>query len=224
MPRRIQPLITDEYYHVFNRTINKEPIFVNRRDTHRAIETINYYRFLSPRPRLSYFLNFAAELQERLISNYLNKGLRQVEIVAFVLMPNHFHFLLKQEKENGISKFLANFQNSYTKYFNTKNRRSGHLFGGQFKAVIIEDQEQLLHVNRYIHLNPFSSFVVKDLLALENYSYSSLPEYFGNTNTNICNSESILSSFPTSQAYKQFVFDQADYQRKLDQIKHLVFE
>ena len=139
-------------------------------------------------------------------------------------MQNHFHFLLKQNVENGISLFLAQFQNSYTRYFNTKNRRQGHLLQGQFKAVRIEDDDQLLHVHRYIHLNPYVSYVVKDIKELEEYKYSSFPEYLNREKNEICDKPIILSHFPTIKQYKKIITDQADYQRELGQIKHLVME
>lgn len=147
-----------------------------------------------------------------------------VELICFCLMPNHLHLLLSQKKDNGISKFMANLQNSYTRYFNTKHERIGPLMQGQFKAVLIEDDEQLLHVSRYIHLNPYSSFIVKDLTDLEKYPWSSLPEYLGIVSTSICNKQVILSYFKSVEDYKKFVFDQADYQRKLEKIKHLILE
>ena len=152
------------------------------------------------------------------------KAMYLVSIISFVLMPNHFHFLLKQNVENGISLFLAQFQNSYTRYFNTKNRRQGHLLQGQFKAVRIEDDDQLLHVRRYIHLNPYVSYVVKDIKELEEYKYSSFPEYLNHEKNEICNKPIVLSHFPTIKQYKKFITDQADYQRELGQIKHLVME
>ena len=148
------------------------------------------------------------------------------EIIAYCLMPNHFHFLLKQLKENGISIFLRNFTDSYTRYFNTKQERNGPIFQGRFKAVRIETDEQLLHVGRYIHLNPHTSYVVKTLKDLENYPYSSLPEYLGDSSLKheICNKEIMLGYFKNPTLYKQFVFEQADYQRTLGNIKHLLLE
>lgn len=92
-------------------------------------------------------------------------------------MPNHFHLLLKQTKENGISKLVANFQNSYTRYFNLKNERVGPLFQGVFKALRVKTDEQLIHVSRYIHLNPYSSSVIKSFEELKRYPWSSVEEY-----------------------------------------------
>ena len=138
-------------------------------------------------------------------------------------MPNHFHFLLRQREKNGISIFLSNFQNSYTRYFNTQDKRVGPLFLDQFKAVRIEDEDQLLHVHRYIHLNPITSFVVKTVEKLRTYLWSSLPEYFGLTQ-GFCETKTILSQFRKRSAYETFLYDQIAYQQKLASIKHLILE
>ena len=153
-----------------------------------------------------------------------NNTKKIVDITSFTFMPNHFHFLLKQNVNKGISKFLALFQNSYTRYFNTKNTRSGHVFQGQFKAVRVEDDEQLLHLNRYIHLNPHTSYVVKTFSELKQYPYSSLPEYLNNQKNSLCNIQEVLSHFSSLKKYEDFLFDQAGYQRALEKIKHLILE
>ena len=147
-----------------------------------------------------------------------------VEIIAYCLMPNHLHLLLKQLEENGISIFMSNLTNSYTRFFNTKQKRKGPLFQGKFKGVRIETDEQLFHVSRYIHLNPYSSFVLKSLEELESYPYSSLPEYLGLKKEIHCKTEIILNNFKNIQSYEDFVFDRAGYQRELEKIKHLAIE
>ena len=138
-------------------------------------------------------------------------------------MPNHFHLLLRQTEERGISKFLSNFQNSYTRYYNTKNERDGAIFLNQFKAVLIRTDEQLIHVSRYIHLNPTTSYVVKDFHSLLDYPWSSLSEYLNNK-PEICEIETIMDIFGTSTNYRKFLEEQVEYQRELDKIKHLILE
>lgn len=138
-------------------------------------------------------------------------------------MPNHFHLQLRQRKDNGISKFLANLQNSLTHYFNTRSNRVGHLFEGQFKAVRIESEEQLFHIHRYIHLNPYTGFIVKNIDNLLMYQWSSLKEYINNKK-NLCETKYILSHFKTRKKYLAFILNQADYQKKLNKIKHLILE
>lgn len=223
MPARFTPLVTDQYYHIFNRGVNKQPIFEAIRDYKRALDILNFYSF-NPKLRFSKFLLLSKEEKSNFMDNLHKVNDKLVDIICFCLMPNHFHLLLNQMKDNGISKFMANLQNSFTRYFNTKHERIGPLLQGQFKAVLIEDDNQLLHLSRYIHLNPYSSYIVKNLGILEEYPWSSFPEYLGRTAIEICNKNVILSQFKDRIAYKKFVFDQADYQRKLEAIKHLVLE
>lgn len=222
MPGRKTPLVTDEIYHVYNRGINKQPTFNTKREYQRALLATQFYRVFNPPIRLSKFLQLERKRQEEILE-VMNRGEKLVQIICFCLMPNHFHFLLKQKKENGISKFLGNFENSYTRYFNTRNGRDGALFLDQFKAKRIEDDEQFIHVSRYIHLNPYAGFVVKSFDELVEYPWSSLPNYL-NGNNGFIEPNLVLDMFGGRDKYRQFVFDQADYQKKLKMIEHLFLE
>lgn len=223
MPSRQIPLVTGEIYHTFNRGIDNRITFTNKREYKRALEIIRFYQFASPPLKLSRFLTLSTEDKER-ITSQLNALPKLVNVISFCLMPNHFHFLLQQMVDNGISRFLSQLQNSYTRYFNTKHERVGPLFLDQFKAVRIETNEQLLHVSRYIHLNPYSSFVVKTIKELITHRWSSLPEYLFPEKEKLCDKTLVLSQFKNKGAYEKFIFDQADYQRKLDVIKHLFID
>jgi len=224
MPGREIPLTTNEVYHILNRGIAFQPSFQNKKNYTRAIEALFYYQNKKPPLRYSKFLLLANSKRTQILEKLTQEKQFLVEIISYCLMPNHFHLLLKQLAENGISKFISNFTNSYTRYFNTKHKRTGPLFQGKFKAIRVETDEQLFHLSRYIHLNPYSSYVVKTLKDLENYSYSSLPEFLGKTQTNFCSKEIILDNFKNKSSYQKFVFDQANYQRKLEEIKHLLLE
>lgn len=222
MPGRAIPLVTNEIYHVFNRGINRQPTFTNKKEFNRAIQTIKFYRFAKPPLRLSKFLLLEQRRQDEIIQ-IVQVSVKAVEIFAYCLMPNHFHFLLKQLIDGGIAKFIGNFQNSYTRYFNTLHKRDGSLFLDQFKALRIETDEQLIHLSRYIHLNPYTGFVVKTFDELELYPFSSFNHYIkGDENT--ISSNFILGFFKNLESYKQFVFDQANYQRELKFIEHLLLE
>lgn len=223
MPGRIIPLVNDQIYHVFNRGINHQPTFLNKLEYKRAMLVIDFYRFCDLPTRLSKFLTLPNEDRTKIMDNLKKEHDKLVDILAFCLMPNHFHFLLRQRKDKGISKFLGNLQNSYTRYFNTKNERDGSIFLDQFKAVLIRTDVQLTHVSRYIHLNPYASYVVKDLDGLFEYPWSSLPEYLKNE-PKICELETIMSFFKTPKAHQNFIQDQADYQRQLHKIQHLALE
>lgn len=187
------------------------------------MDTLRFYRFSNLPFKLSKFFNIAQSERIQIMQKIEKESGKLVEIICFVLMPNHFHFLLKQLQDNGISTFTANFSNSYAKYFNTKHERVGPLFQGRFKAVHIQDDEQLIHVSRYIHLNPAVSSLVK-IEELESYLWSSYPEYLNLVNTNIADKSLILSFFKSVNKYKKFVMDQFEYGKKLEQIKHLALE
>lgn len=224
MPGRKIPLVTGEIYHVLNRGVASQPTFIDWRDYKRAREAMIYYQNLRPPQRYSLFLVQAKKKREEILAKLREKGEIWAEIIAYCFMPNHFHFLLKQTSDEGISKFLSLVQNSYTRYFNKRRRREGPLFKGKFQAVRVETDEQLWHLSRYIHLNPYSSYVVKTLKELANYPYSSFPEYLGESKNNYCQKEVVLDNFASKEAYKKFVFDQADYQRTLEAAKHLWLE
>lgn len=221
MPGRLIPLVTNEIYHVFNRGIDKRPTFTTKSEYRRATNSMLYYRYSQPGKRFAYFIKLSAEEQIKFLKE-LSSHSQYVDILAYCFMPNHFHFLVKQQTDLGISKFMSLFQNSYTRYFNTKHDRVGSLFLNQFKAVRIETDEQLLHVSRYIHLNPLTSYVVKDFDSLKSFTWSSFPEYLKKS-SNILNTEMILNFFKGNK-YEEFVQNQVEYQRELDKIKHLVLE
>jgi len=224
MPFRKIPLVTDEFYHIFNRGIASQPTFLNKRDYQRMMETIPFYKNDNLPFKYSKLLMLPVRERAVVWEKIIRAKDSLVEIIAYSLMPNHFHFLLKQTKENGIRRFIGNIVNSYTKYFNTKRERTGPLFQGRFKAIRIETDNQLLHLSRYIHLQPFTSYLVKSLEELMEYPYSSFPEYLQKVREGVCTKEEILTHFKTKGKYKTFVFDNADYQRKLERIKHLLLE
>jgi len=224
MPGRKVPLITNQIYHVLNRGTASQPTFLTKKDYQRMLEIILYYQNENLSLSYAHFLRLPTQEKAEILEKLRNQKEFLVEIITYCLMPNHFHLLLKQLQENGISNFMSKITNSYTRHFNSKNERTGHLFQGKFKAVMVETNEQLLHVSRYIHLNPYTSFVIKTLQELKNYPYSSFPEYLGQSKTNFFRKEVILDQFKNISFYRKFVFDQAEYQRKLEEIKHLIME
>lgn len=203
----------EQFYHVFNRGVEKRTTFIDRRDYNRFIDSLNYYRSKNQHIRFSFRGRIAIE----------NKNISSdplfAEVVSYCLMPNHFHLLLKQVNDNGITTFLSKLSNSYTKYFNTKYRRVGPLFQGSFKAVRIASDEQLIHVSRYIHLNPLIDYLVKDLRA---YVYSSYLEYL-RIKEGFCHKDYIMSNF-SSEAYEKFVLDQENYGRSIKLLERATHE
>lgn len=220
MPCRKIVIATGEIYHIFNRGIARSEIFESKRDYSRFQNIIEFYRFEKTPIPYSHFARLIFEEKEMVMDKLRAESYPQVELYVDCLMPNHFHLLLKQLKEFGISKFVANIQNAYAKYFNIKNGRCGSLFQSMFKAVRIENEEQLLHVSRYIHLNPCTSYLVEPQNILT-WTWSSLVEYLEKRPERFLNTQLILNLIGGSKNYEKFVLDQVDYQRKLDQIKHL---
>lgn len=215
-------LANGEYYHIFNRGIACQPVFLNKRDYERFLLTFDYYRFSNPSVRLSRFLQFPLEERTKVLQDIRGKGNKIVETLCFSLLPNHYHLLIKQVEDKGISIYLNKLTNSYTRYFNVKRKRVGDLFQGVFKAVHIETEEQLIHLSRYIHLNPLVSFVVSDK-EFFSYPWSSLFDYLKGSSL-LVDISTILSFFKSSEAYKKFILDRTDYAKKLEEIKHLTCE
>lgn len=207
-------LATGEYYHILNRSIQGIPIFKGKRENILFLEAMEYYLQPNPPTRFSIYRvgieKYQINLEEHLVS-----------IINFCIMPNHFHFTLRQEKENGIRKFIQRLTNSFAHYFNLKYKNRGPLFEGNFKAVRIETDEQLIHLSRYIHLNPVTAYLVENP---EDYPYSSYQAYLEKEDSEIVDPSPILEQFPSPEKYQNFVQSQKDYQRELERIRHLILE
>ena len=172
--------------------------------------------------RYSYFVKLDNELREIKEKEIQISKYFKVSILAYSLMPNHFHILLKQTYEKGVIRFVADILNSLTRYFNSANQRKGPVFIPQFKSRMIVSREQLIHVSRYIHLNPYSGGIVKSFAELEKYKYSSLREYLFDEK-GVCDKDVIFGNFVHGiKQYRGFVWDNADYQKSLEYLKHLV--
>ena len=207
-------LANGEYYHVFNRGTDKKMIFTNNNEYRRFFDLIRFYQYQKT-IRFSY-LNKTE--REKIIKESVGEQL--VEIICYCLMPNHYHLLLKQIADNGISRFIRTITNSYAKYFNAIHERTGILFQGNFKAVRVEDNEQLLHISRYIHINPLTGFVTENL---NDWYWSSLREYVYNP-SEICNKEIILDQFKDKNSYLNFINDLKDYKKNYSLLENLILD
>lgn len=172
--------------------------------------------------RYSFYRLLPHPVKENYIKN-IEKQTPLVDLFAFAIMPNHFHLLLKQLYDKGISTFISNIQNGFAKFFNLKNDRHGTLFQNPFKAKIVETHEEFIHISRYIHLNPITSFII-DIDHLKDYPWTSMKWYMRDEENKFINKNYILESFKNAEEYFQFVRDQSDYQRHLGIIKHLTLE
>ena len=219
-PRK-EILVKGEIYHIFNKSIGNLEILVTKRDLQRAFDLINYYR-IPQDVKYSKFKTLSKEVRENYIFNLKNK-IPLVEIYAFALMPNHYHVLLKQIQDNGISFFVSNFQNGFAKFFNKKYERLGGLFIRPFKSKIISTDEIFLHVSRYIHLNPATSHL-SDYESIKIDPRTSYPYYLEKKQGDMINTKLILTLEGSKERYEKFVMNQIDYQRRLHLIKNQIFE
>lgn len=215
MPSRyvIRNFSENKIYHVFNRGVEKRKIFMDEQD----YNMFSYYLFIYVAP-LEKILQKYPLLPLRLQGKNLSG---EIEITSYCLMPNHFHLLLKQNNKDSISKFIKQLTNAYTLYFNQKYKRVGGLMQGRFKAVDIDKDDLLIHVSRYIHLNPVTAGLTKDI---KNYKWSSLNDYLDNLDNYILNKNIILSYFSSPKDYRNFVLDQVGYAKNLEAIEHLLLD
>lgn len=213
MPYRTTLFTNNYFYHVFNRGVEKRTIFQDERDCIHFLRMLNYYQHSGQKPSYS-------RARDDQIEEVLVRG-RNIEVISYCFMPNHFHFLLKQLEENGVTDFMRKISNGYTKYFNTKHKRVGPLFQGSFKAVLMESDQQLVHVSRYVHLNPLVSGITKDL---KTYPWSSYPDYVGVRDGKLVNKQEILGFYKDPEEYEKFVLDQYSYALDLERIKHQLLD
>ena len=153
---RKDPFVTGEYYHIYNRGVDKRIIFKSEKDYRRFIMLLYVSNSNSePALRLDNLINHSHKTFEEIMS--LDKGKPLVSIGAWCLMANHFHLVVRQETDGGITKFMRKLGVAYSMYFNIKYQRQGALFGGLFKSRLIDaDDIYLKHLFAYINLNPLN--------------------------------------------------------------------
>lgn len=211
MPRKhtIKTYIQGGYYHILNRGVNKRRIFTCTKDYKTFLSYLKQYLSPPPPPEsLKVNLTFKGEPFKgipRQPKNYF----QQIQLVAYCLMPNHFHFLIRQTHPDAMAKFMLSLQTRFSVYFNKSHHRTGSLFQGPYKAILIDSDEYLLHLSRYIHLNP------QDLYPNLTDAYSSYADYLGIRHTSWIHPQPILDFFSTlnplglrHSSYQQFVNDQ----------------
>lgn len=197
-----------EYYHIYNRGVGKKIIFKDDRDRIRFLFLILYFQAENNFPQISRIISIFVkhrvfDTNDSTTEDKIIKE-RFVELNGFVLMSNHFHLIVKESKEGGMAKYMQRVLNSYTKYFNTRYNVSGHLFEGPYKAVHIQDDEQLLYLSAYIHLNPrkLSEWNKKEI----NFPWSSYQDYVNDNRWGkILETEIISKQFKNKKEYKNFV-------------------
>ena len=209
----IKIYVEDGYYHIYNRGVEKRLIFLDQQDYGVFISYLKEY--LSPkdekslRQKLSNPDTSYKEKDKTLKALRLNNFSGEISLLTYCLMPNHFHFFVKQRSANSIDRFMQSISTRYTMYFNRKYERVGSLFQAVYKAVLIVHENQFLHLSRYIH---------KQALALQGESLQTQPcsyeEYLGRRNTEWVKPEEVLAYFSKTSpknSYQAFVSEQEDF-------------
>ena len=197
----------NEYYHVYNRGVNRATTFTDVEDFARFIFLITHFQslieFKKPGRSLPFFItNGIFETSDQSVKEIVNR--RTVELVAFTLMTNHFHLILKESRGGGIANFMGRVLNSYTKYFNTRYKRTGHLFEGPYKAVRVKNNNQLLHLSAYVHKNPRDIPLWRDRELA--YPYGSYQDFVKrNRFGKLLSHEIVTEQFQDEISYKKFV-------------------
>jgi len=184
-----------EFYHVFNRGVDKRDIFSNQDHLDRFFLSMNVFN--TPMP-------IGSILENSFIKEPLgSEAPKLVNIIAFCLNPNHYHFILEQVTDDGIKKFMHRVGTGYTNYYNIQKKRSGSLFQGPFRSIHVNSNEYLLHLSVYVNLNNQQSSLGSEAPKL---SKSSWDEYLGKGDTGeyICKKDIVLEQFPTTEKYEKF--------------------
>ncbi len=208
--------MADEIYHVLNRGVDKRKIFLEEKDYLRFIHDL--FEFNNQEAALNighFFKNQYIDLRSQYINDKKRKRKLLVKVLAFCLMPNHYHLILTPIVEGGIVTFMRKLNIGYAKYFNQKYERVGTLFQGRYKAIHIETDSHFIHLPCYIHLNPLDlkfpewrNGIINDykeaMKFLENYRWSSFPDYIGKKNfPSVTQREFLLDFFEGSENYKK---------------------
>lgn len=199
----------DEYYHVYNRGVDKRSIFENKADYRRFVESL-------------YLFNSIERIVLRLVPKKDRFSCDREETIVYIgaycLMPNHFHILIKAKSDNGVSSFMEKIQTSYSMYFNKTRQRSGSLFQGPFRAEHVTRDEYLKYLFSYIHLNPIKIIDpdwkekgIKDIDQAKNFllsgQFSSYQDYIGlnRQESSVLNREVFPEYFQSTKDFNDFI-------------------
>jgi putative transposase len=220
-------------YHVLNRGVDQREIFLEEKDYLRFIH--NLFVFNDVNPTFNNFYNFSRKGKDKEIDYKQRKRQPLVEILAFCLMPNHYHLLLIPLVEDGIFKFVKKLDIGYAKYFNQKYNRKGALFEGRYKSILIKEEAHFLYLPYYIHFNPLDlkfpewrqgkiKNSQKAMKFLENYRWSSFLDYIGERNfPSITQRDFLLKIFNSPFSYKKDVINWLKEMEKEQKVKRTSF-
>jgi len=228
----IKTYIENGYYHIYNRGVEKRKIFIDEQDYRVFLSYMKIY--LSPKIDSTNEIvsneNGDYEDPDKTISEIykLNNFFNKIDLISYVLMPNHFHLELKQKNKKEIESFMRSLITKYSKYFNKKYERVGPLFQGRYKAVLIQNTEYLLYLSRYIHLNPVE--LLAEGQTLIQYPWSSYPTYLKKINISWLKTDFIGNNFLENEIfsvnlYKNFVENDKDYiEEETEAFKSLILD
>jgi len=227
--------IKNKIYHIYNRGVEKRNVFLDNQDYARFVHDLFEFNDEAPAWNLGRSLEINSMIEVGLQSLSKDKEPRKllVDIFIFTLMPNHFHLLLRQKKENGISRFMQKIGTGYTNYFNKKYERVGSLFQGKFKAVSIDEDAHFVHLPYYLHSNPLKlagpatqNSNSDSWTFLEKYKWSSFPDYIGKKNfPSVTQREFLLDFFGGKEKYKKETKEWLkDKSKNLEKIIEVILE
>jgi putative transposase len=196
------------YYHIYNRGVEKRDVFLEVQDYKVFLSYLRSYLLQpseQPKDLQGQFLKVVKVAPSRKPNNFQG----EISLIAYCLMPNHFHLLVRQNTDHGIEYFMRSLATKYVRYFNTHYKRVGHLFQGRYKAVAIDSEYQFTYLTKYIHRNPLSLPIFKDSpCRLSEYPYSSYGVYLGNYRQAWVKPEDVLAYFSRvhmRNSYQSFV-------------------
>jgi putative transposase len=204
-----------EIYHVLNRGVDKRKIFLDEEDYLRFIHDLYEFNNEEPVTTAGYYFNKYLDVGRPNIEKKRRK--RIVDLLAFCLMPNHYHLLLIPKKPEYLTLFMKKLNGGYAKYFNEKYQRTGTLFERRFKRILIEKEEHFTHIPYYIHCNPLDleypewrNREIKNpqeaIKFLEKYRWSSHLDYLGIKNfPSVTQREFLLNVFGGEKGYKEAI-------------------
>lgn len=214
----IKSYTEDAYYHLYNRGVNKRSVVKDQQDISTFLSYLKTYLLPKNIEKLNNILSNAVssskEKDDALRLLHLNNFHERIDLLAYCLMPNHFHLIVHQKNANDIDVFMQSFITRYTMYFNRRHGRVGSLFQGRYKAVLVDTDEQLLYLTRYIHRNPLSLDLKRsdlkrsDLFQMQPSSYG---VYLGTMKQEWVKPDEVLTFFSGSKSgynsYQSFVED-----------------
>lgn len=207
----------DSYYHIYNRGVEKRLIFQDTQDYGVFLSYLKEYltpkNELELRQKLSDPNTSYKEKDKILKLLRMNNFYGEITLLAYCLMPNHFHFFIKQKSALSIDKFMQSLCTRYTMYFNRKYKRVGSLSQAVYKAVLVETEEQFIYLSKYIHKQALA-LQGETLQGWEEKQSCSFAEYLGFRKTSWVGSQEVLDYFSKTNptlSYKSFVLEQDDY-------------